>query len=99
MADTKPEKPKSARKVIITCAVTGSVHAPTMTPHLPITPDQIARESIAAAEAGASIIHLHAPRPERRAADAECRCLHAVPAASSNPAMRSSTLPPTGRSA
>jgi len=51
---------KSARKVIITCAVTGSVHTPTMTPYLPITPDDIARESIAASEAGAAIIHLHA---------------------------------------
>jgi len=52
------------RKVIITCAVTGSVHTPTMTPYLPITPDQIARESIAAAEAGAAIIHLHARNPQ-----------------------------------
>src|SRR6266478_9802676 len=55
---------KSARKVIITCAVTGSVHTPTMTPYLPITPDQIARESIDAAEAGASVIHLHARDPK-----------------------------------
>jgi uncharacterized protein (DUF849 family) len=52
------------RKVIITCAVTGSVHTPTMTPYLPITPDDIARESIAAAEAGAAIIHLHARDPK-----------------------------------
>jgi uncharacterized protein (DUF849 family) len=51
------------RKVIITCAVTGSVHTPSMTPYLPITPDDIARESIAAAEAGAAIIHLHARDP------------------------------------
>jgi uncharacterized protein (DUF849 family) len=50
-------------KVIITCAVTGSIHTPTMSPHLPITPKQIAEESIAAAEAGASIIHLHARNP------------------------------------
>src|SRR5437868_1884098 len=57
------KEPKSARKVIITCAVTGSVHTPTMTPYLPITPDQIARESIDAAEAGASVIHLHARDP------------------------------------
>ena len=58
----QPAEPaaKSARKVIITCAVTGSVHTPTMTPYLPITPDDIARESIAASEAGAAIIHLHA---------------------------------------
>jgi len=52
------------RKVIITCAVTGSVHTPTMTPYLPITPDEIAAESIAAPEAGASIIHLHARDPK-----------------------------------
>ncbi|MGH6960918.1 MAG: 3-keto-5-aminohexanoate cleavage protein [Dongiaceae bacterium] len=53
----------AARKVIITCAVTGSIHTPTMTPHLPITPDEIARASIDAAEAGAAIIHLHARDP------------------------------------
>jgi uncharacterized protein (DUF849 family) len=52
-----------SRKVIITCAVTGSVHTPTMTPYLPVTPDEIARESIAAWEAGAAIVHLHARDP------------------------------------
>ncbi|MBI2253232.1 MAG: 3-keto-5-aminohexanoate cleavage protein [Proteobacteria bacterium] len=57
-------KPGKNRKVIITCAVTGSVHTPSMTPYLPITPDEIARESIAAAEAGASVIHLHARDPK-----------------------------------
>ena len=51
------------QKVIITCAVTGAIHTPTMSPHLPITPAQIAAESIAAAEAGAAIIHLHARDP------------------------------------
>lgn len=50
-------------KVIITCAITGSIHTPTMSPHLPITPQQIADASIAAAAAGASIIHLHARDP------------------------------------
>ncbi|MFN8719906.1 MAG: 3-keto-5-aminohexanoate cleavage protein [Rhodospirillales bacterium] len=50
-------------KVIITCAITGGIHTPTMSPHLPITPDEIAKEAIAAAEAGASIIHLHARDP------------------------------------
>ena len=54
----------SARKVIITCAVTGSIHTPTMTPYLPITPDDIAREAVAAAEAGAAILHLHARDPK-----------------------------------
>jgi uncharacterized protein (DUF849 family) len=50
--------------VIITCAVTGGVHTPTMSDALPITPDEIAQQSIEAAEAGASIIHLHARDPE-----------------------------------
>ena len=51
-------------KVIITCAVTGGIHTPTMSPHLPITPDEIADDSIGAWEAGASIIHLHARDPK-----------------------------------
>ena len=51
------------RKVIITCAITGSAHTPTMSPHLPITPDQIAQEAIAAAAAGAAIVHVHARDP------------------------------------
>lgn len=50
-------------KIIITCAITGSIHTPTMTPYLPITPEQIAREGIAAADAGASVLHLHARNP------------------------------------
>jgi uncharacterized protein (DUF849 family) len=53
-----------ARKVIVTCAITGSIHTPTMSPHLPITPDQIAEAAIGAAEAGAAIVHLHARNPE-----------------------------------
>jgi uncharacterized protein (DUF849 family) len=53
----------AAPKVIITCAVTGSIHTPTMSPHLPITPADIAEQSIAAAEAGASVLHLHARDP------------------------------------
>jgi 3,5-dioxohexanoate:acetyl-CoA acetone transferase len=51
------------RKVIITCAVTGAIHTPTMSPHLPVTPDQIAESAIAAAQAGAAIVHLHARDP------------------------------------
>lgn len=51
------------RKVIITCAVTGSVHTPSMSPYLPYTPEQIAKEAIAAAKAGAAILHLHARNP------------------------------------
>ena len=52
------------RNVIITCAVTGSIHTPTMSPHLPITPAEIADAAIGAAEAGAAVIHLHARHPE-----------------------------------
>jgi uncharacterized protein (DUF849 family) len=52
-----------ARKVIITCAVTGSIHTPSMSPFLPITPAQIADAAIGAAEAGAAIVHLHARDP------------------------------------
>nr|WP_087572912.1 3-keto-5-aminohexanoate cleavage protein [Sphingomonas sp. CDS-1] len=55
---------KRTDKVIITCAVTGSIHTPTMSPYLPITPDQIAAEAIAAAEAGAAMLHLHARNPD-----------------------------------
>jgi uncharacterized protein (DUF849 family) len=50
-------------KVIITCAITGGIHTPSMSPYLPITPEEIARQSIDAAEAGAAIIHLHARDP------------------------------------
>jgi uncharacterized protein (DUF849 family) len=52
------------RKVIITCAVTGAIHTPSMSPHLPITAEQIADAAIGAAEAGAAIVHLHARNPE-----------------------------------
>ena len=51
------------RKVIITCAVTGAIHTPSMSPHLPITPEEIADAAIGAAEAGAAIVHLHARDP------------------------------------
>jgi uncharacterized protein (DUF849 family) len=51
-------------KVIITCAVTGGIHTPTMSDALPFTPRDIAAQSIAAAEAGASILHLHARDPK-----------------------------------
>ncbi len=57
-------KATPGRKVIITCAVTGSIHTPTMSPYLPITPDEVAKDAIAAAEAGASILHLHARDPK-----------------------------------
>jgi uncharacterized protein (DUF849 family) len=53
-----------ARKVIITCAVTGAIHTPSMSPHLPVTPEEIADAAIGAAEAGAAIVHLHARDPK-----------------------------------
>ena len=51
-------------KVIITCAVTGAIHTPSMSPYLPVTPDEIADAAVKAAQAGAAIIHLHARDPE-----------------------------------
>ncbi|MBX9453901.1 3-keto-5-aminohexanoate cleavage protein [Neoaquamicrobium sediminum] len=55
---------KNTGKVIISCAVTGGIHTPSMSDALPYTPDDIARQSIEAAEAGAAILHLHARDPE-----------------------------------
>lgn len=52
------------QKVIITCAVTGSIHTPSMSPHLPVTAEEIAEAALAAAEAGAAIVHLHARNPQ-----------------------------------
>ncbi len=54
----------SKRKTIITCAITGAIHTPSMSPHLPVTPEEIAQSAIEAAEAGAAIVHLHARNPE-----------------------------------
>jgi uncharacterized protein (DUF849 family) len=51
-------------KVIITCAITGSIHTPSMSPYLPITPNQIAEAAVGAAQAGAAMVHLHARDPE-----------------------------------
>jgi uncharacterized protein (DUF849 family) len=55
---------KKKNKIIITCAVTGGIHTPTMSDALPYTPDDIATQAIAAAEAGAAILHLHARDPQ-----------------------------------
>ncbi|HVZ52921.1 MAG TPA: 3-keto-5-aminohexanoate cleavage protein [Pseudolabrys sp.] len=54
----------SRRKVIITCAVTGAIHTPSMSPRLPVTPDEIVRDAVDAAQAGAAIVHLHARNPQ-----------------------------------
>jgi uncharacterized protein (DUF849 family) len=53
-----------ARKVIISCAITGSIHTPSMSPHLPVTPDEITAAALGAAEAGAAVLHLHARDPD-----------------------------------
>jgi uncharacterized protein (DUF849 family) len=55
---------RNNRKIIITCAVTGSVHTPTMSEYLPVTPSQIVNSALEASEAGAAILHLHARNPE-----------------------------------
>jgi len=55
--------PTPARTVIVSCAITGAIHVPSQTPHLPITPEQIAESALGAAEAGAAILHLHARNP------------------------------------
>ncbi|MDX2205019.1 MAG: 3-keto-5-aminohexanoate cleavage protein [Hyphomicrobiaceae bacterium] len=52
------------RKVMITCAVTGAIHTPSMSPHLPITPEEIADAAVGAAEAGAALVHVHARNPK-----------------------------------
>src|SRR5258708_14521659 len=55
---------QKSNKVIITCAITGSIHPPTMSDALPITPDEIATQAIDAAKAGAAVLHLHARDPK-----------------------------------
>jgi uncharacterized protein (DUF849 family) len=68
-------------KVIISCAITGSIHTPTMSDALPITPDQIAEQAIGAAEAGAAILHLHARNPEDGKTERRPQDFHAVSSA------------------
>ena len=63
MAETRTAS-KPRRKVVITCAVTGAIHTPSMSPHLPITADEIAEAAIGAHEAGAAVVHLHARDPK-----------------------------------
>jgi uncharacterized protein (DUF849 family) len=54
----------SSNKVIISCAITGSIHTPSMSPYLPVTPAEIAESALGAAAAGAAIVHLHARDPK-----------------------------------
>lgn len=62
------------QKTIITCAITGAIHTPTMSDALPYTPDQIYEQSVAAAEAGAAILHLHARDPDNGAPSITTNC-------------------------
>ena len=55
---------KEKRRVIITCAITGAIHTPSMSKYLPVTPKEISDAAISAAKAGASILHLHARDPD-----------------------------------
>ncbi len=56
--------PAASSKRVISCAITGAIHLPSMTPYLPITPEQIAENALGAADAGAAIVHIHARNPE-----------------------------------
>lgn len=67
-----------ASKRIISCAITGSIHVPTMSPYLPITPDQIAQNALDAADAGAAIVHIHARNPETGQPTAELKYYHEI---------------------
>ena len=86
--------PQLANKVVITCAITGSIHTPTMSDALPITPDEIATQAIDAAAAGAAILHLHArdpkdgrPSPDPKVFRSSC------PASSRRATLSSTSLP------
>lgn len=68
----------SASKRIISCAITGSIHTPTMSPYLPITPDQIAENALDAAKAGAAIIHIHARNPETGQPSPDLKLYHEI---------------------
>ena len=67
-----------SRKVIITCAVTGAIHTPSMSPYLPVTPEEIADAAIGAAEAGAAIVHLPCARSQDGPARPNSRGVRAV---------------------
>ena len=77
-------------KVIISCAITGAIHTPSMSPYLPVTPEQIAESAIGAAEAGAAIVHLHARDPETGQPDQSPEAFGAFFQSSSNARIASS---------
>src|SRR3954453_16866904 len=84
----------SPRKVIITCAVTGAIHTPSMSPYLPVTPEQIADAAVAAAEAGAAIVHLHARDPKTGQPDQPPEAFKAFLGVIKQRSSRSITTPP-----
>ena len=81
LTELTPPETHMSRKVIITCAVTGAIHTPSMSPYLPVTPDEIAESAIGAAEAGAAIVHLHARDPADGSPSQDPALFKAVPAA------------------
>ena len=81
LTDRSESMMASNNKVIITCAVTGAIHTPSMSPYLPVTAEEIADAAIGAAEAGAAIVHLARARRARPAARPDPRGLRALPAA------------------
>ena len=83
-----------SRKVIITCAVTGAIHTPSMSPYLPVSAQQIADAAVGAAKAGAAIVHLHARKFGNGRSDQSPDAFHASPATSSHAATWWSTSPP-----
>jgi uncharacterized protein (DUF849 family) len=62
--NTKKKETLKMSKVVITAAISGGIHTPTMSPYLPYKPDDIADQAIEAAEAGAASVHIHARAPE-----------------------------------
>ena len=66
-------KEELKNKVIITCAITGSIHVPTMSPHLPITPKEIADDAVKAGEAGAAVVHIHMRDPKTGAPSSDLK--------------------------
>ena len=85
------------RKVIITCAVTGSVHTPSMSEYLPVTPVQIAEQAIEAARAGAAILHLHARNPDGSPTPILRRMTNSFPSSPPRPMRSSASRPPALR--
>ncbi len=67
-----------AKKVILTAALTGAVHVPSMTPHLPVTPEEIVNDALSAYEAGAAVVHVHARNPETGEPDSRIEIMQEI---------------------